>query len=200
MAERGEDLVADGGDGLDELIVRASKRKAMGWLALGLALIVPSWVPLLISPAADDPARRLAAAAGLLVTTSVWLLATLPRLVSSAPLLVVSHEGIHTRSRLGLIAWPQITGLTLRRSEVGPLHLTVLEVEVADPRPLLARRTRLQRLYWVGSGGRLKVWGALVLASGFLAAVPLADLLAEIQARFPGELRRHEIGIRALHG
>ena len=46
MAERGEHLVPDGGDKLDELdeldgrdklVVRASKRKVMSWLALGLA-------------------------------------------------------------------------------------------------------------------------------------------------------------------
>jgi hypothetical protein len=180
----------------DDLVIYASKGKVLTWTLLAFTFTVIAVLAAVFRPSTlrNDPCGN-----GLMLILTLVLFGGgtvrgLLRLFSSAPLLVVNHEGIWVNSRLvgaGTVAWSDIEALTTYRTPVQ----AILEIVLSNPRPILARQTALQRVLCLMLQHKLMTSGILVVSDSMLP-ISIAELLARIRAHYLHEIARHGIQVR----
>jgi hypothetical protein len=128
------------------MVVHASKLKALRGAAAVFAFIALQVDVLRRPQAANDLALRILFVGSFFTIFGPFLVNFLLLLFSSAPLLVHDQQGIERRGWLagtGVIAWSEIEGLTIVTTSL-TAHLVDT---VGNPQPIVARQTRLQRLF-----------------------------------------------------
>ncbi len=189
-------------DHSDALVVYASKGKtfltALFCFAFALtAVVLPGvWGPDPGGPYENPTLIRLVqigggAAGGLVAIRMLTIL------FSTAPRLVVSHEGIWVNSLLfgsAIIPWAQIGVLLVVGHRLPPV--ANLLIVLRDRQMLRDRQNRLQALLW-RLGGQAVVWPQSVVTAGdVLLPMSIAELVGRIRVRFQHELVLHRIQVQ----
>lgn len=187
------------------LVVYASKGKTLLWAFLTLSLAVVSVVvPRVLSPQEavgffdiyDNPTVVVFMRVVLGALFCGIFIRILSILLSSAPRVVVSHEGIRVNSLVfgsATIPWVEMSGLLVVGRRWPPLAR--LHIVLRDRQTLQDRQNRLQGLLW-RLGGYSLSWPQSITVPDVLLPMSAEELLARIRIRFQPELVQH--GVRSM--
>jgi hypothetical protein len=188
--------------GSDEIVVYASKSKAVGYALLAgtlAGLFVMGSLFVLTGLHGAMHIRVLA----LWVTVLILLLTAMYVLFlafSSTPRLVVSSEGVWVHSPFvfgtGNVPWSDIAGILDARIRVAPpVRTPYLVILLRDRQTLRARQNAGQMVLSLLSGYTL-IWLQAVVVNATLLSMPSAELLGRMRLRYGPELALHGIEVR----
>lgn len=194
----------DGRDDRDALVVYASKGKTFLWMLFTFALAVMVVVVWVLGPTdpgsphglydTSDP--TLFVLMGILgeVLVDILIIRLLTLIFSTAPQVVVSHEGIWVNSLVfrSIIPWAEIGALLVVGK--GLPRVATLYIVLRDRQTLRDRQNRLQGLLWWLNGYAL-VSPQSIPVPDIVLQMSSAELVGRIQARFQHELVLHDIQV-----
>lgn len=191
-------------EGGDDLVVYASKGRAVGWALLVVALLLLVVISALVGPTDPEGSLVIRVLACLAVTLFfVLLVGVLLVIVSSAPQLMVNREGIWVNSPLvfgtGIVPWSDITGILAIRYRMFPVTQTSLLILLRDKRALRARQNAAQRLLWLLLLNPL-MWPQAVVVNDTVLIMSIGELVGRMRIRYGQELARHGIQVQEEAG
>ncbi len=176
----------------EDLRIYASKRKALFWVVLSAGMLVAA-VLAVASPAHLDGFQRIFVLVGGLPLAGGALILFGSVLLSNAPRLVVTHEGIQVSSRLlrdAVIPWSLIKELSLQDTRLQ----TTLRIALRNPSRIRAWQTVLQRR--ISRVLPVAYLTYVVLSvSDLTLPLPMMEVVACIRARFGREIERYGVQV-----